>query len=148
MSLYRNVIAAFALISALSSCKKKDPQPEPVYPATTLSATIDGQTFYAVDVTANQSATSLSVSGLRNGGTSRQTGILINIPRYSGLGTYPVNNETTAAYADIGTTLPATSGTIEITTSNDVHVEGTFSFDVTSNGVTRQIRKGKMNIYK
>ncbi len=137
----------FLLLSA-TSCKKSDPQTDPVFPASRFSATLNGKTFIGSLNNAYVGGGHASVSGTRNEGTSKSETISLNIRNYVTLASYPIDSSTDAAYDGPSGSFQAKSGAISISTVNDTHVAGTFAFEaMTSGGAVASVTNGSFDIY-
>jgi hypothetical protein len=113
-----------------------------------MRATVSGKSFYAEDMTATLNGAVMTISGISNPGNSKQTSITLIIPQYAGLTTYSIDTANAASYAELGSTYNATSGSITVSTANEVHTAGSFSFDGTAGGNTKSVTNGTFNIYK
>ena len=142
------LMLASCILLSLHSCKEPDTVPQPTYPASSLRATVSGKTFYAQEMGAGLNGTVMTIIGVSNPGSSKQTSITLTIPHYAGLTTYDIDTANAASYFELGSTYNATSGSITVTTANEVHTTGTFSFAATSGTSTKSITNGTFNIYK
>jgi hypothetical protein len=142
------IILAGILLLSLQSCKEPDTVPQPNYPANTLRATVSGKAFYAQDMGAALNGTVMTISGVSNPGNSKQTSITLTIPHYAGLTTYNIDTANAASYYELGSTYNASSGSITVSTANEVHTAGSFSFEGSSGSSIKSITNGTFDIYK
>ena len=145
----KGLITACIFLSVFAvSCKGDEPGPTPVIPATSLTATVDGKPFYAEDITGSVTTADFFLQGIHNPGSSKQAIVQLSIPHYTSPGSYPIDTATSAGYTEAGVLMKATSGSIEVITSNEVHVKGIFFFEASAGGITKQITNGKFDLYK
>ncbi len=143
-------IAIFTLFCfLLIACSKKEDAPDPVYPASRLSANVDGKLFTASFVRAEVSGGSIVINGTRNEGTSKAETIAVHISHYVTLASYPVDTGTSASFFSYTGAFMANGGSITITTYNDEHIAGSFAFtaaDTLHN--TKSITNGSFDMYR
>ena len=144
------IVAGLAICSIMTACNRQGPdEPVIVTPSSTFSAKVDGKSFVATEIQGSATASSLYVTGTSNAGTGKAASIALSLPRISSLAAYPIDSSNKGEYRESGVVYKASSGSINITTNNDVHVAGGFSFDAgDSTQVTRTITSGSFDLYK
>lgn len=118
-----------------------EPEPEPVN--NILLASIDGNSFNAENVLAQENNDIISISGT----TGNQT-INLTFPNSISTGDNPIVNEISASYTFDDETYEAVSGNISIVNHNSEtkEISGAFSFDVEGPDGTIQINQGQFNV--
>jgi hypothetical protein len=136
--------------STLLSCKTGDSGPDIGKPVSTFSAKVNGKSFTSSDIQGAYDATSLYINATGYGGTGKEASISLVMKRISSLGTYNIDSNTLAQYLELGVPFKATAGTITVSTNNDVHVAGNFTFEA-SDSVTHyavSVTSGSFDLYK
>jgi hypothetical protein len=136
------IISLLAISLFIGSCDKDDPEPIYSYPASRMTAKVNGQIFTSDALQANLTANNVALTGAVNAGTSKVSTITFSINNYAGLATYPIDSLTTASYSKVTGTFKAESGSITVTTYNSQHVVGTFSFVGTDSTETVSVTDG------
>jgi len=118
-----------------------EPEPEPVN--NILLASIDGTSFNAENVVAQENNDIISISG-----TSGNQTINLTFPNTIPNGNNPIVDEISASYTLDGETYEAVSGNISIVNHNTEtkEISGAFSFDVEGPDGTIQINQGQFNV--
>jgi hypothetical protein len=114
-----------------------------------MIATVNGKAFNASAFMASIGTSFISLAGEENSGTTKVADLAFAIPHYAGLATYPIDTANSARYVDNTGTYNASSGSITISTFNEVHIAGTFAFEaLNSLGLPKSISSGSFDYYR
>lgn len=112
-------------------------------------ALVDGSGFTGTSNNATIGEQTLSITASCNDSARSTTVIKLDISRYKGVAVYPIDTATSASYQQRDTLYGARSGKITVTTADNSHIAGTFSFAaVRLDGHSKNVSAGKFDIYR
>jgi hypothetical protein len=135
---------------AFAACNKDDTTSggNDVIPRSKVDARVKNSVYYSTETQAMQSGNLLSVIGVRNLGTGKQSAIALQLKHYTGPGSYRIDTATQASYTDVGVLYTADSGVVVITGINSEKYAGSFGFRAMGPDGAVRVTEGVIEVYK
>ena len=131
-----------------AACSKDDSTAGDKIPRSQLDARVNGTMFYPTETQAYLSGDVLTIIGVRNLGTGRESAISLQLKHYNGPKSYGVDTATQASYTDLGVVYTADSGAVVITEISSTKYAGSFAFRAVGQAGTVRVTSGVIDIYK